>query len=302
MRFDSYHPMINFIFFASVIVLTILFRHPVFLAVSFAAGFAYSIKLNGIRAAVFNTALVPFIAAYAFIYSYYNHFGAINLGKNIIGNQITLEAVAYGGVIGTIAAAVILWFSCVHAVVSSDKVVYLFGRIAPRLSLFLSILLRTVPRVKNTARRIDAAQRAVGRGIRQGNPVRRFLSAVRLLSVVTTWTLENFIETSDSMRSRGCALRGRTAFSIYRFDNRDRSFVITIFFALTVVGAGYVLDQTHILYNPQIVMNPITPLSFVFYTAYAFVCLLPMTLQIAGERKFRRLKEKACSQQEGINH
>ena len=37
-------------------------------------------------------------------------------------------------------------------------------------------------------------------------------------------------------------------------------------------------------------MNRITPLSFVFYAAYAVLCLLPMTLEIIGERRFENLR------------
>ena len=148
MRFDSYHPVINLIYFAAAIVCTIWFHHPVFLGISYVCAFVYSVKLNGKRAVIFNLCLIPLIFLYAAWYSYYNHFGVTNLRQNFIGNQITLESVVYGIVRGTTVAAVIMFFSCVFAVVSSDKVVYLFGRISPRLSLFLSILLRCVPRVK----------------------------------------------------------------------------------------------------------------------------------------------------------
>ena len=283
MRFDSYHPTINFIFFTSVITFTIGFRHPVFLAISYAAGFIYSIKLNGKKALIFNMALIPLIAIYTAFYASYNHFGVTSLKENFIGNMITLEALVYGAVIGVVIAGVIMWFSCVHAVFTADKIIYLLGRISPRLSLFLSILLRMVPRIKDRARRINNAQRAVGRGTNQGNILCRGKNAIRLVSIVITWTLENMIETSDSMRSRGYALKGRTAFSIYRFNNRDRSFVIALFCAITVVLAGFALDQAKILYDPQIVMNPVTPLSYAFYAAFAFFCLLPMMLQVAGE-------------------
>ena len=39
---------------------------------------------------------------------------------------------------------------------------------------------------------------------------------------MSTWSLENAIETADSMKSRGYGLPGRTAFSIFRFDRRDK--------------------------------------------------------------------------------
>lgn len=299
MRFDSYHPTINFIFFTAVITFTILFRHPAYLAISFVSAFVYSVKLNGKKAVVFNASLILLIAVYAAFYASYNHFGVTNIGENAVGNMITLESIIYGALIGTIIAAVLMWLSCVHSVVSSDKAIYLFGRITPKLSLFLSISLRMVPHIKDRARKINTAQRAIGRGANQGNFGRRCRNAIRLISIVITWTLENMIETSDSMRSRGYALKGRTAFSIYRFDNRDRSFIISLFCAITVVLAGFALDQMRVLYDPQIVMNPITPLSYLFYAAYAFLCLLPMALQIIGEWKFVQLRKRNMQTESG---
>lgn len=57
---------------------------------------------------------------------------------------------------------------------------------------------------------------------------------------------------------------------------------------LTVTAAGAALDQTNICYAPEIIMNRITPASVLFYFAYGTFLFLPMILQIAGERKFRK--------------
>lgn len=289
MKFDSYHPMINLIYFVAAIGLTLSFNHPAFVAIAYVSAFAYSVKLNGKRALVFNICLIPLALISAGWYAYYNHFGVTNLRQNFAGNEITLEALVYGVVISFTAATVIMFMSCLFAVFSSDKVVYLFGRISPKLSLFLSILLRTVPRVKAYAGRINTAQKGMGRSPSQGNLFQRLKNSVRLLSTLITWTLENFVESSQSMKCRGFSLKGRTAFSIYRFDNRDRSFVVTIFLLLTLVGMGWALNQTRIYYDPTIIMNPTTALSYIFYAAYALLLLLPMILQIAGEIKFKRL-------------
>lgn len=286
MRFDSYHPMINFIYFAAAIVCAVSFRHPVFLGISYGAAFCYSVKLNGKRSLIFNICLIPLIFIYALYYSYYNHFGITNLRANFIGNKITLEALAVGCVRGVTAASVLMIFSCIFAVVSSDKVVYLLGRISPRLSLFLSILLRFVPRVKQRGRHIELSRRGIGKGCGQGNLWQRALHTCSFLSILITWTLEDFVESAASMKCRGYSLKGRTAFSIYRFDNRDRSFVLALFFCLTVTGAAAALNQTTMIYQPEIIVNRITPVSFFFYGAYGLFLLLPMLLQIAGEKKF----------------
>ncbi len=291
MRFDSYHPAIQLLFFVGATAAAVTFDQPVFLLISYLCPFLYSIVLNGKRAAVFNLLLIPLMVLYMVIYASYNHFGITNLRSNFIGNQITLESLVYGMVIAGKAASFLMWFSCIHAVVTSDKVVYLFGRISPKLSLFLSILLRMVPRIRDYARKVHTAQQCIGRGLGQGSILRRLRNFFRIVSIVFTWTIENFIRTADSMRSRGYGLRGRTAFSIYRFDGRDRSLVLGMSACFTVVLMGMLLDQTDALYDPRIIVNRITPASAVFYTAYGCVCLLPMMLQLAGEYRFSRMRE-----------
>ena len=292
MRFDSYHPMINFIYFAAAITCTVCFHHPVFLAISFACAFVYSVKLNGWKNLLLNLCLMVLAVAYTGWYSSYNHFGVTNLIANYIGNQITLESVVYGAVQGVTAATVIMWLCCIFKLITADKVVYLFGRISPKLSLFLSILLRTVPRIKVRAKRIELSRQGIGRGIRQGNVWKRFLHLLSLISILITWTMEDFVESSNSMQSRGYSLRGRTAFSIYRFDNRDRGLVIAFFWCLTVVLMAVLFNQTTIHFDPVIIMNKITALSYGFYAVYAVFLLLPMVLQMVGEYRFEKLRRQ----------
>ncbi len=291
MRFDSYHPMINLIYFTAAIGLTIWFDHPVFAALSFICAFIYSVKLKGRRALIFNLCLLIPMAVYTWWYGYYNHFGVTVIGHNFVGNSITVESLAYGLCRAATVGSVIMFLSCMLAVFSSDKVVYLFGKISPKLSLYLSVILRAVPRLKQYAGRINLAQSGIGRGCWQGSLIKRLRSVVRLASILITWTLENFVESSWSMKSRGYSLKGRTAFSIYRFDNRDRSFVITMFALLTLIMVAWALNQTNIYYDPVIIMTPVTAGSYIFYAAYALLLLLPMLLQTAGERKFDRLRK-----------
>ncbi len=288
MRFDSYHPMINLIYFVAAFVCIVQFHHPVFVVISYLAVFIWSVKLNRVRALIFNLILIPLAVIYMFIYSYYNHFGVTNLRTNFVGNQITLESAAYGLVLGFTAATVLMMCSCVFAIVTADKLIYLLGRISPRLSLFLSIVLRFVPRIKKRGRDIELARYGIGKSFRQGNPLRRLLHLLSIFSILITWSLEELVESSTSMKSRGYSLRGRTAFSIYRFDNRDRNVVVMMFLCMTIIAVGVAFNQTEIWYDPQIVMNRITPLSYLFYIAYAVFLFLPFLLQVIGEWRFHK--------------
>ncbi len=291
MGFEACHPAVNLIFFVTVIAGAIVFQHPVYLAISFLCAFAYSVKRNGVKAVIFNLCLLPAIVVFALYYSSYNHFGITNLARNFIGNQLTLESIVYGFVLGFSVAAVMIWMSCVYAVFSSDKMVYLFGRVWPGLSLFLAIMLRMVPRIKTEARRINKAQQGIGRGANQGNIFQRLRNCVCIFSVLVTWTIESLTTMSDSMRNRGSSLRGRTAFSIYRFDNRDRAYVVALFAVMTVTLVGVLLHQIDMVYDPRIIFPAVTPMSYVFWAGYAVLCLMPLMLELWTDYCFRRARK-----------
>lgn len=294
MGFEQYHPAINLIYFGSVLWGAICFRQPVFLAISFFSAFAYSLRRNGKRALVFDLCLLPCILAFALYYGTYHHFGITVLRRNFIGNNMTLESFLYGLSLGVTAAAVLMWMSCVFSVFTADKVVYLFGKASPRLSLFLSIALRTVPRLKQQAKKTASARKTIGKGANQGGPFARLKHAAALLSILITWLLESMASTSDSMRSRGHSLKGRTAFSIYRFDNRDRSMVIGVFACLTLTLMAVLLQQTTMGFDPKIILRPVTALSYVFYAGYAVLCLLPLALELITQYRFQKLRQRAA--------
>lgn len=293
MEFARYHPAINLLYFTAVLTGTILFRQPVFLCLSYVCAFLYLLKLRGLRALIPGLGLLPLALLYALWYGSYHHFGLTVLGVNFIGNQVTLESFLCGGTWAMVCVAAVLWMGCVHAVFTTDKIVYLLGRVSPHLSLYLSILLRAVPRLNKQRQRIELAQRGIGRGKGQGNIFQRMRNVLRRGSILLTWLIEGIVTTSDSMRCRGCSLRGRTAYSLYRFDGRDRSFVIGLCSLICVLLMALLLDQTMIRFAPQVVMMPITPMSCLFYAAWAALCLLPPVLELLGARRFRHLQQAA---------
>ena len=288
MGFEWCHPAVNLIYFVAVVAAMITFQHPVFLAVSFLCAFAYSVKRGGWKTLMFNLCLLPLIAAFALYYSSYTHFGMTVLQQNLVGNNMTLESLVYGIVLGISVAGICIWFSCVYSVFTTDKVVYLFGKVSPRLSLFLAILLRMVPRIKKEAKRINMAQQGIGRGVNQGSFFARLHNGIRIISMLITWTIDSLTVSSESMRSRGSNLRGRKAFSIYRFDNRDRIFVIGLFLCLTLTMMAVLLGQTDMVYDPKIIWTDVSPILCI---GYAVLCLMPLMLEIWTEYRFQKARE-----------
>lgn len=71
------------------------------------------------------------------------------------------------------------------------------------MSLVLSMTLRFVPRFSAQARRVSRAQAAVGNDMHAGSPVHRVKCALMVFSILVTWSLENAVDTADSMRAPG---------------------------------------------------------------------------------------------------
>ena len=108
--------------------------------------------------------------------------------------------------------------------------------------------------------------------------------------MLITWMISALALEADSTRSRGSLLRGRTAFSIYRFDNRDRAFVIALFSCITLTAMGVILGATEMLYNPRIIWKPMDARNSATAIGYTVLCLLPMGLELWTEYRFRKAR------------
>jgi energy-coupling factor transport system permease protein len=275
-------------------IFTCVFTHPACLAASLAGSFAFSVYLNRRKAVRFGLVfLLPMLIVTALINPAFNHQGGTIITYLRDGNPLTLESIIYGIAAAVMLISVINWFSCFNAVVTSDKFVYLFGRVIPALSLILSMSLRLAPRFKAQIKIISAAQKCIGRDMSDGNVLRRARNGIRILSIMATWALENAIETADSMKSRGYGLKGRTAFSIYRFTKRDRAALVFIAACSLYTAAGAASGSLYFRYFPTIKANAPGVFPFSIYLAYFALCVSPAVFGIIEDGKWKALESKA---------
>jgi len=291
--FSRFHPIVNFVYFSLVLLFSMFLMHPISLGISLCAALIYSVYLNGRKSVLFSVRmLLPMMLMAAVINPAFNHEGATILAYLPSGNPLTLESILYGLASSVMLASVITWFSCYNAVMTSDKFVYLFGRIIPALSLVLSMTLRFVPKFKAQLHVVSEAQRCVGRDVSSGTMLRRVKNAVTILSIMVTWSLENAIETADSMKSRGYGLPGRTAFSIYRFDERDKTALLWLCFCGFYICSGWMAGGLSWQYYPIIkgTYTDMFPISF--QLSYLALCLTPVICNRTEDRKWRQLQSE----------
>lgn len=289
--FGQYHPIVNFIYFSYVIGISMFFMHPVMLVISAAGAFAYSIYISGRRAVAFNICgALPMMMLFAGMNPLFNHRGITTLFY-FRNNPITLESMLYGITAGLMLGSVIVWFSCFNKIMTSDKLVYLFGRLIPSLSLVVSMVLRFVPRFGEQMKRVSEAQKPSA-GEDKASVWVRIKRGIGVLSIMLTWALENAVDTADSMNSRGYGLSGRTAFTIYRFERRDVLAVSVVAAAAAFIMFCGFTRRLFIIYFPYISMNGLTYGVCAAYCMHIIICFMPLIIDLWEERRWRHLQSE----------
>lgn len=287
--FAGCHPAAQFCYFGMVLLFSMCLMDPVCLAISLAGAVAYSARLKGRRALGRQLlATLPVLVMTVLVNVAFNHRGATVLARFPTGSPLTLESVLYGLTAALMLCAVLSWFVCYSVVMTSDRFVYLFGRKIPALSLVLTMALRFVPRFTGQLRVIMDAQRGMGREVTRGPLRARLRAAVDILSVLVTWSLENAIETADSMKSRGYGLPGRTAFSIYHMEERDRLLLIWLGFCGFVVACGWAAGGFFWSFDPVVRLAPWTIRTVALRGVYLALCLTPALMGAYGDRRWAR--------------
>lgn len=292
-EFKTYHPIVNFFYFLFVIGFSMFLMHPFCLAVSLLCAFTYSVLLKGKRAVKTNLLyMLPMLLIAALMNPAFNHEGVTILTYLPSGNPLTLESIAYGAAAAVMIVSVICWFSCYNEVMTSDKFVYLFGKILPSLSLLLSMTLRFVPKFAAQLKTVTRAQRCMGRDPSSGSVLQRAKHGLSILSILITWALENAVETADSMKSRGYGQPGRTSFSIFTFDKRDGAALccIALFGLYTLCGA--IAGKLYFRYFPSVKTNEITLFGGSVFAAYLLLCLCPIIIEYREALKWNSIKSK----------
>ena len=289
--FSKLHPTVNFIFFAFVIALSMFVMNPVCLALSLVCAFVNAVYLNGIKTVKLCLKFIlPMVLLVIIINPVFNHQGVTILTYFPWENPLTLESIVYGTASAALLSSVVLWFSVFNSVITSDKLVYIFGRIIPSLSLVLSMSLRFVPKFSAQLKNVRNAQRSIGKDISDGSVVNRIKNGIRIISIMLSWSMENAIETADSMKSRGFGLKGRTAYSIYKFDRRDLIVLIIVALLGVMVSVSAIMGVIDFNYYPSIKGNLADVLSLVAFFLYGILMLIPTILNAGEGIKWKRLR------------
>jgi len=293
-EFSKFHPFVNLIYFVLVIAFSMFFMHPVSLAVSLFCAVGYVAILGGKKALKFELFyMIPLILFTAILNPLFNHRGVSIIAYFPNGNPLTSESILFGVATACMLAAVVCWFWCVSRIFTSDKIIFLFGKILPSLSLVISMSIRFVPEFISRFGEVRRAQKSVGKDISDGKGLAKIKNGASIISIVLTWSLENAVQTADSMKCRGYGLKKRTAYSDYRFSRRDFLTLTFILINAFIVISGYFSGSLKFWYFPTFSAFEIKNFyDFLVFFAYFMLCITPFAIEITEDLRWKALKSK----------
>jgi len=288
--FSEFHPTVNLAFFAAALGMTMFIQQPIYLLISMLSGCSYLFYLRGKKGMLQQVGyLLPILIMMAVINPIFNHEGITVLWYLHNDNPVTLEAICFGLAYAVMMGASIVWFNCLNTVFTSDKIIYLFGRVMPALSLMISMTLRFVPRFKNFLQNVMNTQKAMHTPQNSKEKLQQALSA---FSATLSWAMEQSIVSADSMKSRGFGLQGRTAFSIYLFEKRDKMAMIVLLLLCMGAAIPCLTGYTDWKYYPSLSGALLGPIQVAAYICYAGMCLLPLIIDLTEDCKWNSLRSK----------
>lgn len=288
-RFILMHPVVTASYYAIVIGILMFSNSPLFLISAIAMGMCYDMLLKGRRSLRNNLFIILFMSFLTvLINALFTHNGSTVLFY-LGNNRVTLEAACYGLAMALMLSGVVIWFSSFNVVMTSEKLIYIFGRFAPVLGLTLSMIFRFVPLLRTRFELIGEGQKALYAGDEKGfiGKIRQFGKEV---SILVSWSLESSIESADSMAARGYGLKGRTSYNLFKIRTAD---IMTLLLSMLLGGVtitSYAAGVNKLYYYPVIRVVESSPkwLELAGYVSFIALLAMPIAIDLIGELRWKK--------------
>ena len=227
------HPACVLFYFAGAAGLAMCTLEPLCAALSLLGGAAALLPLKGVRAFFRAWALyLPLLFVLAAVNPFFSKKG-LTLLFYVGGTPYTLEALCYGFSAGMALVAAMQWFSALRLALPAGRFLALFSKIAPVTASMVSMVFRFLPETLQKSRAILDAKRSLG--AKEGG----LRGAAGFSAALAAWSLEDSVETADSMRARGYGQGRRTSAHDLSLTLRDGAelLLLALLFACGVACA-----------------------------------------------------------------
>lgn len=288
--FHSFHPFVQFAYYICVATLAFYFKHPVFLLTSCLILICVNLTHDGGRAF---RQWIPALLTMSILIMVLNPF-LVSRGTNILfyfrGKQVTLEATMYGVVMALSIAIILIMFISFNLILNGNRFLFLFARILPRTAFLTMLSIRFVPLLRRRLSEINAVQRIRGLSLTEGNLRERAKAGMLKTQILLTWSLEEAIQTADSMKARGYGIGKKTAYIPYRMEKRDWAWLILLGLLFLVCIIGGLLGYGKIIIYPELGTLQFYLLDWVLFGCMIILHSFPLIVEGKEQLKWISLK------------
>lgn len=250
--FRGCHPFVVFFYYLCVGFLAMYFNHPVFLLAACLLLFGTNLAHGGGKAL---RKWIPSLGGMSVAIIVLNPL-LNSRGTHIFfyfrGKQVTLEATMYGVVMALSIVMILLMFISFNSILNGNKFLFIFSSILPRTAFLTMLAIRFVPLLKRRLDEISDVQRIKGTTLSTGTLWERAKNGMTMLQILLTWSLQESMDTADSMKSRGYGMGKRSPYNPYRMDKRDKGWLMTLSILLAVCATGGMLGYGKIIIYPAL--------------------------------------------------
>ncbi len=279
-EFVRCHPITNLIYYLFVIGFSVTVMHPLYLLASLIGCLIFYGFINGIKNTAKISGVVIFLIVFTAIFNaLFNNAGETVLLRFQNGNSLTKESIVFGAVSGIMLGCVLIWFLTFTKVITSEKIMYIFGGLIPGVALLISMILKFIPEMREKIKKIGDARNALG--IKESKAKR----VKNIFKVLVTTSLEDGIITADSMKARLYGNARRTNYSNYKFLKKD----IILITAMLILGGvtlwGVISGSAKATYFPRV---EISQLEFVPFIIFCILVILPVIFEVWEGLKWKK--------------
>jgi energy-coupling factor transport system permease protein len=288
-RFHAFHPVVTFCYYVGAIALVMMNQHPLFLiaalSILLALHFFYN-RFNDVKPwlfFIFTTGILIFL-----INPLFNERGRHVL-LEIMGHRVTLEASIYGGMSALSIICVLLLFVSYNEVMTPNKQLFLFSKFLPQFAILLMLTLRFIPLMRRRLVEIAAVQVSKGISVSHGPLKERIKKGMLYVQVLLTYSLEEAIQTADSMKARGYGQKKRSTYEYFRFNKKDMLTLLFLVILLSINLYGRYAGFGSLTIYPLMESLGLAPEESFILLIYALFLCFPLYVEIGEFIRWRLL-------------
>ncbi|ADU31110.1 energy-coupling factor transporter transmembrane component T [Evansella cellulosilytica] len=289
-RFEHFHPFVTFFYYAGVIILLMVYQHPTVLGAAFIlillVNYAQD-RLRGFRKWAFFIIISG--ALIIILNPVFNERGQHILFE-VFGHRITLEAVVNGSITALTIMCVISLFISYNEVMTPNKLLYLFARFLPQFAVLLMLTLRFIPLMKRRLDDISVVQQSKGIFVNGGRWRDRVKNGLLYVQALLTFSLEEAIQTADSMKAREYGKHKRSSYEHFRFKRMDYFLLISLILFLTICIIGRINGYLHLKIYPVMDSLFLSHIESFYFFCFVIFLSIPLLIEVGGKIRWRLLK------------